>query len=174
MFLEDQEEEGVSTEALFPLRLFSKNNILETYTLAIPNFKHWFRLLGKNDDYFEFVINWIAKIINFPGDMSNICGLAFYSKTQGIEKSLAIKMTMSLLAPFTQETQSLERVFERFTVLMEFALLFSIEDVPENHLHKYNDGLKGCMTSEKIFIDKKNHPIYSVTNFCRSIIVFLN
>ena len=34
---------------------------------------------------------------------SNICGLIFYSQTQGIWKSLAIKMTMSLFAVFTEE-----------------------------------------------------------------------
>jgi len=124
-------------------------------------------MLGENDEYFAYVIKWISRIAKTPGDMSNICGLIFYSRKQGIGKSLAIKMVMSLFAPFTQETQSLERVFDRFSDIMELVLLLHIEDAPQTQLKKFKEELKGRMTADKIFVEKKNNSVYSVTNFCR-------
>ena len=158
--------EGISCVPLFPPGIIG-DSLLNEYPLAVPYFNHWYLLLREDKTSFEYVVLWIAKIANSPGDMSNICGLVFYSQQQGIGKSLAIKMTMSLFAPFTQETQSIERLFDKFSDLMEFVLLLHIEDAPPNQLEKYKDELKGRMTAEKLFVEKKNHPVYSVSNFCR-------
>jgi hypothetical protein len=185
-----EEEDQLSTEPLFPLDIFydyddddegegdeeeeNENEkhrqqllLFEESPMAIPYFNHWWLLLGEDKECFEYVILWIAKITNSPGDMSNISGLAFYSKEQGIGKSLAIKMTLSLFDPFVQETQSVEQVFTRFSDLMEFVLLLHIEDPPRQHIHKFHDELKGRMTADKIFVEKKNQSMYNVTNFCR-------
>jgi hypothetical protein len=179
---DDHQQLFLSTEPLFPLSIFYKTKksrrnkmaptedkilLLEKFPMAIPYFNHWWILLGEDEECFVYVVRWIAKIATSPGDMSNICGLVFYSKLQGIGKSLAIKMTMSLFAPFVQETQSVEQIFTRFSDLMEFALLLHIEDAPRHHLHKHHDQLKGRMTADKLFVERKNQPIYNVTNFCR-------
>ena len=166
----DSSDYGITIEPLFQVvsnQNTFPNDLFQQFPLAIPFFNHWYLLLDENDQYFYYVIKWIAKIAQAPGDMSNICGLIFYSKIQGIGKSLAIKMVMSLFAPFTQETQSLERVFERFSDIMELVLLLHIEDAPKVQLKKFKDELKGRMTADKIFIEKKNNSVYSVTNFCR-------
>ena len=80
---------------------------------------------------------WIAKIANSPGNMANNCGLIFYSNVQGFDKSMAIKMTMSVFAPFTEETQSLQRVFDRFSETMEFCVPLHIEDAINEELQKF-------------------------------------
>ena len=129
--------DSICPEPLFDLEIFGgdpNDSLLSCFPLAIPYFNHWYLLLGKDKTSFEYVVKWIAKIAKNPGDMSNICGLIFYSQTQGIEKSLAIKMTMALFTPFTEETQSVEIIFEQFSDLVEFMILLHIEDAPQRQL----------------------------------------
>ena len=162
----------ITGEPLFPVNVFGNEfiDILKKYPFAIPFFNHWYLILDENVTSFRYVIKWIAKIAADPSDMSNICGLVFYSKTQGIGKSIAIKMTMSLFAPFIQETQSLDRVFDRFSDIMEFCVLLHLEDAPLAQLNKLQDELKGRLTAESLVVEKKNNQTYQVSNFCRVMI----
>ena len=144
----------------------------DDFELALPCLNH-FWLLCKEEKDFEYLVKWAANIIQNPTKMNSkkgSTGLILFSAEEGAGKSIAAKILIDLLSPFSKETSDCKDVFGSFGTLAENCLLLHIEDADASEMKHFSSQLKNRITAKTITIEKKFKDKETKFNLCRFLI----
>lgn len=132
------------------------------------------KYLCNNDKVcFEYLENWLAQIIQFPG---KLIGIAVVIKSlEGVGKNILhdfmtkiIGMSYSISVSNPEDT-----LFSKFNDVRENKILVNIDEVRFSDTEKFNDKIKAETTNQTTFVESKNQKRKLIRNFVR-FLMFTN
>ena len=136
-------------------------------TLLEPLFYHIRHVLANNDDLsFEYIVRWMAHIIQKPQERTGVC-LTFTS-AQGTGKGIWWEWFGERIIGKNQYLllDSIDVLFQRFNSEQEGKLLTILDEAQLYSVqHKNNDRFKSVLTERTLRVEPKGLPVYTVTNY---------
>ena len=126
------------------------------------------KMLCNNDDpVFEYVLDWLAHMFQFPAHIAGT-SLLFKGK-QGLGKNNFYRLIERMIGNnYCDYTDNPELdVFGTFNSSLSTKLLFLFDEVSGSVGFKYSDRIKGLITGDKIKINEKNMKSEPQTNYIR-------
>jgi hypothetical protein len=141
---------------------------------AQPMLDHIKRIWCKdNDENYEYVINYLAHIIQKPYKKTGVC-LALHSK-QGAGKGVVLKLLENIIGDnhYSQNSNA-ERVFGKFNGLLEAKTLINLDEAFWGGDKKLEGQIKNQITETTQTIEKKSLNSYNINDYCNYIITTNN
>jgi hypothetical protein len=129
-------------------------------------------LVGKGRINLEFFLNFLAHIVQYPGDLPRVCILI--QSHEGVGKNLLMENfgRMILGARYCLSTQDVEKVCGKFPAI-EQKLLLMLDEVHYKNASQYVDAIKHLVTTERTPIERKNVDAFEIDN-CIRLFFFSN
>ncbi len=126
-----------------------------------------------NDENYEYVMNYLAHIIQKPYKKTGVC-LALHSK-QGAGKGVVLKLLENIIGDnhYSQNSNA-ERVFGKFNGLLEAKTLINLDEAFWGGDKKLEGQIKNQITETTQTIEKKSLNSYNINDFCNYIITTNN
>lgn len=105
-------------------------------------------------DEYQYVINWLAHIIQKPAQKTNVA-LVFFSDTEGVGKNFMFDIYEKLLEGYCNKFKDTNSINERFNGDM-MGKLFVIGDEIKGRTQEISNELKDIITRKKEVIEYKN------------------
>lgn len=145
----------------------------ETTThLPDPIKDHLWRLAGKSDEGLEYLLNWLADMVQNPG---RIPGVAIVLKSvPGVGKDLFFQKFADILLGrnYYLNTSNIDDLIGTFP-LHEEKMLITLNEASGKDTFMGSDKLKDLITAERIKVNKKNVKQYHI-NSCSRFMFFSN
>jgi hypothetical protein len=132
-------------------------------------------LLKGDDEHFEYMLDWIADIIQRPCSKSDI-GIMLFSVEQGSGKNTLVDILKSIIGQvYSLETCNPEdQLFGRFSKMKEHKFLTVINELSAELGHKNRDKIKNMITETDFVVDEKCKNTYMGKNWSRYLITTNN
>lgn len=120
----------------------------------------------EQEDLFEYMINWIATIIQKPKSKTSVCP-CFISDQQGAGKNLFWDwLGKEIFGTSYQYVSDIETIFAKFNKRFENSLLIACDEISSNGMaYKQNNQLKSIITQEKQSIEPKGMEAYQIYDY---------
>lgn len=135
-----------------------------------PFIKHIGILVNNEINSVNYVLDYLAHLINKPYELPRVC-LLFKSK-QGYGKDLFINFLEKLLGKqYISRTDDIDKnVFGDFNPILKNNLVLQLNELEGKHGFENKEKLKNLITAEQITINDKNEKLYKQSNYSRVII----
>jgi hypothetical protein len=135
---------------------------------------HIFILCGKQQDAYEYVLLWIAHMIQFPGEKSEKM-ITFVSK-QGSGKGTLVRLATKMLGNHKVfQTSSPSRdVWGSFNSIMATAFFVNIDELSKKDTVEADGKIKGLITEPSLTINAKGQDAYVIRSYHRFLITTNN
>jgi hypothetical protein len=159
---------GFIHERLLPIEL-SADEIQENSKIFI---KHLWYLAGKNNDVLEYVLDYLAHMLQEPGELPRT-SIVFKSE-QGVGKNLFFEnFAEKILGPkYLLSTTNIDHILGRFPMISQ-KMLVLMDEANGKDSFLANDKIKGFITAPKIPYEKKGIDPVDIKN-CARMIFFTN
>lgn len=133
--------------------------------------KQFWYLCGKSNICLEYVLNYLAHIIQYAGDLPRVA-LVFKSK-QGVGKNVAFeKFAEKLLAPkYLLSTANLDNIVGRFAQNNQ-KLMVIMDEAEGKDTFMKNNSIKAFITAPNIQFEKKGIDAVTIRNCARSLFFY--
>ncbi len=133
-----------------------------------PIFEHIKSLVNYNIDHFNYVISWLAQLVQQPHILPHTT-LIFISE-EGVGKDLFSGFLSEILnEKYTMNTEKLENVCGKFNSALGGKLLITINETNPIESRERIENIKYLITADKIVIEGKHKDPIKTENFCRFI-----
>lgn len=166
------------TELCIPPRIL-KNNCYNLWKgLAIRNnhsktcdpddlqmvFDHIKRLCNNEDCQYDYVLKWIAFMLQKPGERNNIAIL--FKSIPGLGKDILFDFLAAIIGnDFCQKIKNIARdAFEQYNPLLSFKILVLFNEIKRKDGVSFSEEIKNLITEEDIKISRKNIDVVSQPN----------
>jgi hypothetical protein len=133
-----------------------------------PVFEHIRTLVNYNESHFEYVLNYLAQLVQQPHILSQVA-LVFISE-EGVGKDKFAKFLKDVIGQqYYGITEKLELICGKFNTSLDGKLLFVLNETNPIDSRDRIENIKSLISAEEVAIEKKNKdPVYKA-NFCRFI-----
>jgi hypothetical protein len=133
-----------------------------------PLFEHIRSLVNFDNDDFEYVLNWLAQLVQQPETIPDTA-LIFISE-EGIGKDLFSELIENTIGDkYYGTTEKLEQVCGRFNSLLDGKLLMVLNETNPIESSQRLENIKAMITAKKLEIEEKYKSTIKCRNFCRFI-----
>lgn len=137
-----------------------------------PYFEHIQSLVDYNQCHFEYVLNWLAHLVQHP-ELIPDTSLIFISK-EGVGKDLFYLLISNTIgSQYCGNTDKLDNVVGKFNSALSGKLLFAINETNPVESAQRMENIKALITAKELYIEGKYKDAVKTKNFCR-IIFFSN
>lgn len=127
-------------------------------------------LCAGNEAFYEYVLNWLAHLIQHPTDKVGVC-LVFMG-TQGTGKNLFWEwFGKHVLGRYFTVLNRVEQLTGKFNKRMESKMLCVLDEVTNYGTRKDNDQLKSIITGKTLWLEPKGCEAYEIADYCRFVIL---
>ena len=132
-------------------------------------------LLKGNDEHYEYMLDWIADIIQNPCTKSNV-SIMLFSVEQGSGKNTLVDILKSIIGRvYCLETCSPEeQLFGRFSKIKEHKFLTIINELSAELGHRNRDKIKNIISETDFIVDEKCKNTYQGKNWSRYLMTTNN
>jgi hypothetical protein len=118
-------------------------------------YKHIKMLSGNNEEIYQYTLNWIAHMLQKPGNIPNI--MILFKSLQGLGKDLLFTFLEKIIGKkLCWRTQSVERdIFGSFNHHLENKLFICMNEIDIKIFKKYESSIKDLITSTEITVNQK-------------------
>ena len=126
-----------------------------------------------SEECYEYGLDWIAQLFQYPGKKSNVAIL--FKSIQGLGKGLLFQLLEAMIGKeHCYIGQKVERdLFGTFNGLTSNKILLVLDEMVISVATKFENEIKDCITCETANISKKGQDCYSQPCFAR-FLVFAN
>ncbi len=144
-------------------------NDLQSETVDLsPIFEHMRSLVNYNEEHFEYVLNWLAQLVQQPHILPHTT-LIFISE-EGVGKDLFSRFISNVINDkYTHNTEKLENICGKFNSILGGKLLITINETNPIESRERMENIKFIITADKITIEGKHKDPIKADNFCRFI-----
>ena len=148
---------------------FNQYKKIETKKVNLePIFEHIRSLVNFNEDHYNYVISWLAQLIQQPHILPHTT-LIFISE-EGVGKDLFSKFISTIINDkYTLNTEKLENICGKFNSSLGGKLLITINETNPIESRERIENIKYLITADKIAIEGKHKDPIKSDNFCRFI-----
>lgn len=146
--------------------------VIENGTTLEPYFELIRSLVNYNECHFEYVLNWLAHLVQHP-ELIPDTSLIFISK-EGVGKDLFYLLISNTIgSQYCGNTDKLDNVVGKFNSSLGGKLLFAINETNPVESAQRMENIKALITAKELYIEGKYKDPVKTKNFCR-IIFFSN
>lgn len=130
---------------------------------------HIMNLSGRDEECFEYFLNWMADIVQ---DAGHLKGVAIVLKSdQGAGKNIFLDFfgKKVLGTKYYTTTAKAEDLFGRFATGIKNKLLINLDETSGADTFKYSENIKNLLTAENISYEQKGIDTITINNFARWI-----
>ena len=138
-------------------------------------FLRFLQHLTPNKTSYDYVLNWVAHLFQYPD--TRVCGtcLCFLSGLQGSGKSTFLEFLLDLLGRYGKKINNAEEeLFKNFTHVMEHYLLLAIDDGKSKTLKENYEPFKNLVTSNDARIRELYSPDRNIITNVRFLLISNN
>ena len=148
---------------------FAHFNSLQSENVDLsPIFEHMKSLVNYNEEHFDYVLNWLAQLVQQPHILPHTT-LIFISE-EGVGKDLFSKFISNVINDkYTHNTEKLENICGKFNSILGGKLLITINETNPVESRERMENIKFIITADKITIEGKHKDPIKADNFCRFI-----
>lgn len=159
---------GFLHERIMPFVL-SKDEIQENSKIFI---KHLWYLAGKNNAVLEYILDYLAHMLQEPGELPRT-SIVFKSE-QGVGKNIFFEsFAEKILGPkYLLSTTNIDHILGRFPMINQ-KMLVLMDEANGKDSFLANDKIKGFITAPKVSYEKKGIDAVDIRN-CSRMIFFTN
>lgn len=159
---------GFIHEKILPFK-FTKEEIQENSKIFI---KHLWYLAGKNNNVLEYVLDYLAHLLQEPGELPRT-SIVFKSE-QGVGKNIFFEnFAEKILGPkYLLATTNIDHILGRFPMINQ-KMLVLMDEANGKDSFLANDKIKGFITAPKIPYEKKGIDPVDIKN-CARMLFFTN
>ena len=134
-----------------------------------PILKHIRIQMGNDDECYEFMMNWLANMFQYPSSRSPLVSIS--TESGGTGKGLLIELIKNMIGDdkFYMCDDVKGKLFGDFNGHMRGISLCNIDEPSAKDLNPYYDRLKTMIDSPTISIHDKGQKILKVNNFTKYI-----
>lgn len=133
-----------------------------------PIFEHFRSLVDYNEFNFNYVLNWLAHIVQCPEALPDTT-LIFISK-EGIGKDLFYKLIASSLGNnYCGVTDKLEKIVGNFNGAIAGKMFFACNETNPIESAQRIENIKSLITASELYIEEKYKNAVKCKNFCRMV-----
>lgn len=131
-------------------------------------FEHMRSLVNYNEIHFNYVLNWLAQLVQQPHILPHTT-LIFISD-EGVGKDLFSKFISNVINnKYTHNTEKLDNICGKFNSILGGKLLITINETNPVESRERIENIKFLITAEEITIEGKHKDPIKAPNFCRFI-----
>ena len=128
-----------------------------------------------NSELFEYTLNWIAHLFQYPDDRITGTCLCLLSRIQGSGKSTLMEVLLSMLGRYGMKINNpKEQLFNNFTHAMEHHILLAIDDTDSKVLYEEYEAFKNLITSDDARIRELFSPERTIISNVRFFLISNN
>ncbi len=148
---------------------FYAQRITEYEKVDISFFKNHIKIMcNHNDKYYEFVLNWISNLLQYPSSTSLLVN--FYTENGGTGKGSLVDIIKSMIGEDkVLFVDDLTRLFGRFNDGLKGVVLCHLDEFSSKDLNPYYERLKALITSDTLNIETKGVKGYTIKNIVKYI-----
>ena len=129
-----------------------------------PILQHIKILMNHNEECYEFMLNWIANIFQFPSSPSVLVNIV--TEKGGTGKGTLVEIIHNLMGnnKYHLVDDVANRLFGRFNGYLQGKVLVHLDEMSAKDLNPYYERLKAMITSDEINIEDKGQKPITVSN----------
>jgi hypothetical protein len=125
-------------------------------------------MCNHNDKYYEFVVNWIANLLQYPSSTSLL--INFFTDDGGTGKGSLVDIIKCIIGKDkVLFVDDLSRLFGRFNDGLKGIVLCHLDEMSAKDLNPYYERLKAFITSDTLNIETKGVKAFTVANTVKYI-----
>lgn len=131
-------------------------------------FEHIKSLANYNDADYNYIISWLAQLVQQPHILPHTC-LIFISE-EGVGKDIFAKFLSNVLSDkYTHNTEKLEQICGKFNSIMGGKLLMVVNETNPVESRERIENIKFLITAEDLTIEGKHKDPIKCKNFARFV-----
>tara|TARA_A100000171_G_C2138793_1_gene152758 strand:- start:4783 stop:7305 length:2523 start_codon:yes stop_codon:yes gene_type:complete len=138
---------------------------------AKPIIDHIFNIwCSQNQEYFDYVMNWFAHILQFPYKKTGVV-VCLKSNKEGAGKGIIMNKLRKIIGDNHYfQCNNLDQLTGSFNGVGEAKILINLDEAFWGKDKKKEGMLKNIITEETKFVNKKNKESYIIEDYCNYII----
>ena len=138
---------------------------------AKPIIEHIYNIwCSQNQEYFDYVMNWFAHIIQFPYKKTGVV-VCLKSNKEGAGKGIIMNKLRKIIGDNHYfQCNNLDQLTGSFNGVGEGKILINLDEAFWGKDKKKEGMLKNIITEETKFVNKKNKESYIIDDYCNYII----
>lgn len=145
-----------------------KSHILKNLDMDLVNpfIEHWDLLCGGEEKVLDYVLKFLAHMIQKPGEIPQVALL--FQGLQGTGKDIATSQLGNMIGhSLLHKEEKCENIFGNFNSCIENKLILQINEISGNDGFKHKESFKDIITAENLNIRKMRTDLYETPNFLR-------
>jgi hypothetical protein len=142
---------------------------------AKPIIDHIYNIwCSQNQEYFDYVMNWFAHILQFPYKKTGVV-VCLKSNKEGSGKGIIMNKLRKIIGDNHYfQCNNLDQLTGSFNGVAEGKILINLDEAVWGKDKKKEGMLKNIITEETKFVNKKNKESYIIEDYCNYIITTNN
>lgn len=136
-----------------------------------PMLNHIKILVGNDDVSYEYFVDWLASIVQTPGNIQGQGIAILFKSDQGVGKGLFMNWfgRKVLGDKYYYSTSKIDNILGKYAIGVKNKLLVNLDEASGKDTFQNNDDIKNLITEPKLTFEQKYCNAFEINNFARLI-----